>query len=94
MATPSSRIATARRIAFLLVLYLVEGLPFGFQTKTLPVYLRLRGASLPSISLLALLSLPWMLKLAWAPLVDVMYSPRVGRRRSWVLPTLAIMGTS
>lgn len=84
---------TVRRVLFLGLLYMTQGLPFGFQTKTLAVYLRMQGASLPSIGLVSLLSLPWMLKLLWAPLVDVVYSRRLGRRRSWVLLTLSIMGT-
>ena len=80
------------RVGFLGLLYMTQGLPFGFQTKTLAVYLRMQGLSLPGISLISLLSLPWMLKLLWAPLVDVFYVERLGRRRSWVILTLAVMG--
>ncbi|MCB9744278.1 MAG: MFS transporter [Alphaproteobacteria bacterium] len=79
------------RIGFLGALYLVQGLPYGFQAKALPIYLREQGISLETIGYLSLLALPWMLKALWAPLVDRFYLPAVGRRRSWVLPMQAGM---
>jgi PAT family beta-lactamase induction signal transducer AmpG len=51
-------------------LYLAQGLPYGFFTQALPVLLREQDLSLPLIGLAHLLSLPWALKFAWAPLVD------------------------
>ena len=78
--------STAKKLAMLGALYFVEGMPWGFQSKALPVYLRETGVSLTLIGLLNLLSLPWMTKLLWAPLVDRYGSVRVGRRKSWILP--------
>ena len=74
------------RFALLLSLYLVQGLPYGFQTGALPIYLRSRGASLTAIGLLSLLAMPWSLKALWAPLVDRFGSARFGRRKSWIIP--------
>jgi MFS family permease len=74
------------RLAVLGTLYLVQGLPFGFQATALPVLLRRQGSSLEAIGLAGALSLPWMLKLLWAPWVDTRYAARLGRRRSWILP--------
>jgi PAT family beta-lactamase induction signal transducer AmpG len=74
------------RFAVLFVLYFVQGLPYGFQTAALPIYLRETGISLTGISLAGALSLPWMLKIFWAPMIDRWYQPRLGRRRSWILP--------
>ncbi|HWN67913.1 MAG TPA: MFS transporter, partial [Haliangium sp.] len=74
------------RFAVLFVLYFVQGLPYGFQVGALPVYLREAGISLTGISLAGALSLPWMLKILWAPLVDRWHVRRLGRRRSWILP--------
>jgi MFS family permease len=76
----------ARRLAFLSLLYVVEGLPFGFQAQALGVYLRERGVSLTGIGLAGLLAVPWSLKALWAPLVDRHGSERIGRRKSWILP--------
>ncbi|WP_426749558.1 MFS transporter [Myxococcus sp. Y35] len=83
MRLPSSR------LALLGVLYFVQGLPFGFQSTALPVYLRSQGVSLTTIGLLGALWLPWALKALWAPLVDRYGSARVGRRKSWILPMQA-----
>ena len=77
------------RLWLLCALYFVQGLPFGFQVTALPVYLRTRGVSLAALGFAGALSLPWMLKALWAPLVDRYGSERVGRRRSWILPMQA-----
>lgn len=78
-----------RKLALLGALYVAEGLPFGFQAKALPAYLRSEGVSLTAIGFVGMLSLPWILKPLWAPLVEGTFSPRWGRRRSWILPMLA-----
>ncbi|QSQ19629.1 MFS transporter [Pyxidicoccus parkwayensis] len=74
------------RLLLLSLLYLVQGMPFGFQTHALPVYLRTQGVTLTTIGFASALSLPWALKALWAPLVDRYSSARLGRRRSWILP--------
>lgn len=74
------------RVGLLTALYFGQGLPFGLQATALPLYLRANGASLRTIGFLGLLSLPWMLKALWAPLVDRYGSSRLGRRKSWILP--------
>ncbi len=71
----------------LFTLYVSQGLPFGFQATALPIYLRTQGVSLTAIGFLGALSLPWMLKAFWAPLIDRYYSRNFGRRRSWIVPT-------
>ncbi|WP_437730727.1 MFS transporter [Sorangium sp. So ce1335] len=75
-----------RRLGLLGSLYMCQGLPFGFFTQALPVLLRRQGISLEGIGLSSLLALPWALKFLWAPLVDRYFFPRLGRRRSWILP--------
>lgn len=74
------------QLAVLFALYFVQGLPFGFQAGALPVYLREAGVSLTAIGLAGALALPWTGKILWAPLVDRWWWPRLGRRRSWILP--------
>jgi MFS transporter, PAT family, beta-lactamase induction signal transducer AmpG len=80
----------SRKFALLFALYFVEGLPYGFQ-GTLPAYLREQGVSLTGIGFVGALSLPWMLKPLWAPLVDRFSLPRIGRRKSWILPMQAAL---
>jgi MFS family permease len=77
------------KLALLSALYFVQGMPYGFQATALPIYLRTHGVSVGAIGFVGLLSLPWMLKALWAPLVDRYGSGRLGRRRSWILPLQA-----
>jgi len=74
-------------LAWLLTLYAVQGIPFGYQTLVLPIQLRQSGMSLTAISLAAAMSLPWSVKFLWSPLVDGYGGP--GRRKLWILPLLA-----
>ena len=48
----------------------MEGIPFGFQAKALPVYIRATGGSLSAVSLSNLLSTAWLIKPVLAPIVD------------------------
>lgn len=80
------RPSRAGKLGALSALYFVQGLPYGFQATALPIYLREDGISLAAIGLASFLSLPWMLKLLWSPLVESWHSPRWGRRRSWIIP--------
>lgn len=75
-----------RRLGLLLALYLAQGVPFGIYTQALPAILRSYQAPLSLISLSGLLAIPWALKVLWSPLVDRHYWPRLGYRRSWILP--------
>jgi predicted MFS family arabinose efflux permease len=79
-------VSTPRKLVLLGSLYLAQGLPYGFFTQALPVLLRESGMSLPAIGLANLLLLPWGLKFAWAPLVDRVRAPRLGRRRAVIVP--------
>lgn len=79
-----------RSLVLLFFLYLAQGLPFGFQAEVSGP-LRQAGVSLKVISLATLLSMPWMAKALWAPLVDRYGSARFGRRRSWIIPLQVLL---
>nr|XP_008000147.2 major facilitator superfamily domain-containing protein 3 isoform X1 [Chlorocebus sabaeus] len=68
-------------------LYLVQGLPYGLQSGLLPVLLRAGGLSLTHVGLAKVLYIPWLLKLAWAPLVDAQ-----GSVRAWLTRSTAGLG--
>lgn len=74
------------RLGLLLALYVAQGLPTGVFTQALPAILRTYEAPLSLISLSGLLALPWALKVLWAPWVDRHCWPRLGYRRSWIVP--------
>ena len=82
---------TSSKTALLFMLYLSQGLPFGFQATALPVLLRERGVSLAAIGFAGALALPWFFKPLWAPLIDRYWSVRIGKRRSWIIPLQAMM---
>ncbi|RUM88329.1 MAG: arabinose ABC transporter permease [Thermodesulfatator sp.] len=83
------KIAFYRKMAVVALLYLAEGLPFGFVYVTLPVYLRTQGVNLVKIGLLSLAGLAWSLKPLWAPLVD-----RYGRKYFWMVGALLALALS
>ena len=35
---------------------------------------------------------PFSMKLLWAPIVDSLFSKRIGRRKSWLIPVQYLMG--
>ncbi|HNZ65210.1 MAG TPA: MFS transporter [Smithella sp.] len=82
---------TSSKTALLFMLYLSQGLPFGFQATALPVLLRERGVSLAAIGFAGALALPWLFKPLWAPLIDRYWSMRIGKRRSWIIPLQTMM---
>jgi hypothetical protein len=73
------------KIVLLFMLYIAQGLPFGFQVIALPLVLREHGHSLTAIAFTSALSLPWFLKPLWAPFVDGYGASR----RAWILPAQA-----
>ncbi len=74
------------KIGLLSMLYLAQGLPFGFQANALGLYLTDLGLSLDKVSLARGLALPWSLKAFWAPFVDRHGHQGFGRRKSWIVP--------
>lgn len=78
-------------LATLGALYLVQGLPFGFQAEALPSLMAERGLTLESIGYSSALAAPWMGKALLAPVVDRFGSSRIGRRKSWILPLTALL---
>ncbi len=74
------------KIGLLASLYFAQGLPFGFQSNALPLYLTELGLTMTEVSLARALAIPWALKMLWAPLVDRYASARFGRRKSWIIP--------
>lgn len=83
-------LSSREKFSLFACLYFAQGLPYGFFTQAMPVYLREANASLAAIGGAALLTWPWALKFLWAPLADRYGWPRLGLRRSWILPLQTI----
>lgn len=75
----------------LVLLYFLQGIPMGLATGSVPFLLK-EHLSYGQIGIFTLASYPYSLKLLWSPIVDAVWSPRLGRRKSWILPIQAFSG--
>ena len=74
------------RLLTLCILYVAQGIPYGFVTVTFASYLAERGETVAAIgAVTALSTLPWTFKWVWGPLIDRFGIPSMGRRRPWIL---------
>jgi len=72
-------------------LYLLQGVPIGIM-HSLPFILSSRGVSYASQGTFSLAGWPFSIKLLWAPIVDSIFSRRLGRRKSWLVPVQYMIG--
>lgn len=74
------------RLLTLCILYVAQGIPYGFVTVTFASYLAQRGDTVAAIgAVTALSTLPWTFKWVWGPIIDRWGVPSMGRRRPWIL---------
>jgi PAT family beta-lactamase induction signal transducer AmpG len=74
------------------LLYLSEGVPYGFTSVAMVAFMRQQGMSLEAIGAFsAALFLPWAFKWAWAPLIDLIRLDRWGGRRAWIVGCMSMM---
>jgi PAT family beta-lactamase induction signal transducer AmpG len=74
------------RLFTLCILYIAQGIPFGFVTITFAAYLVHLGEDELAVgSLIAMATLPWALKWVWGPMIDRWGASAMGRRRPWIL---------
>jgi PAT family acetyl-CoA transporter-like MFS transporter 1 len=75
-----------KRSFFLLVLlYFLQGVPMGLAMGSVP-YLLKSKLSYGEIGVFTLATYPYSMKLLWSPIVDAIWSPKMGRRKSWIVP--------
>lgn len=78
------------RLFVLFLLYFAQGMPFGLFQVAIPAWLAQNGASAAEIgAVLALVMLPWTLKLFYCFLVDRYAFLAMGRRRPWIIVSQA-----
>ncbi|MBI1276285.1 MFS transporter [bacterium] len=92
-ATPTSAKAgwrgfASKRVAVVVFLGFVSGLPLALSFSTLTAWLKESGIDRTTIGLFASVGTPYALKFLWSPLVDGIKLPwlcdRFGRRRGWL----------
>ena len=73
-------------------LYIAEGIPFGFATTAMVMFMRMEGLSIEQVgAFTAAVLLPWGFKWAWAPLIDIVKLARFGGRKGWIVISLTMM---
>jgi len=83
------------RIFTLCVLYVAQGIPWGFMATTLPGYLVAHNLDFAIVTTtLSFTTLPYSFKWIWGPIIDRFSIPRFGRRRPWIIFAQAMMGAT
>jgi PAT family beta-lactamase induction signal transducer AmpG len=68
------------------LMYVSEGITYGFTSVAMVAFMRQQGVSLAAIgTFVAAMMLPWGFKWAWAPLIDLIKLPRLGGRKAWIV---------
>lgn len=80
-----------RNFLLLVLLYFLQGIPMGLAMGSVPFLLK-NHMSYGEIGTFSLASYPYSLKLLWSPFVDAVWSPRIGRRKTWILPIQLLSG--
>lgn len=80
-----------RNFLLLVLLYFLQGIPMGLAGGSIPFLLK-SHLSYSQIGVYSLASYPYSLKLLWSPIVDAVWSSKVGRRKSWILPIQLLSG--
>lgn len=80
-----------RNFMLLVLLYFLQGVPMGLAGGSVPFLLK-SHVSYTQMGVFSLASYPYSLKLLWSPIVDAVWSPKVGRRKSWILPIQTLSG--
>lgn len=84
--------STTGRLLTFGILYISEGIPYGFTSIAMVAYMRIEGMSVEQIgTFVAALFLPWSFKWVWAPLIDICKLHRYGGRKAWILCCTLLM---
>ena len=86
--------AVTAPISYMIVtstLYLLQGVILGLSVS-IPLFLTSAGANWQHQGTYNFVHYPFSFKLLWAPIIDVFYIRRFGRRQTWLLPIQLLIG--
>lgn len=73
------------RLSSMLLIGFASGLPLALTSSTLQAWFTESGISLLGIGALSLIGQPYVFKFLWAPFLDKLMPPCLGKRRGWML---------
>lgn len=79
------------RLAAILIFGFASGLPLALTGATLQAWFTQANVDLKTIGALTLIGIPYTLKFLWSPLMDHFGFSRLGKRKSWILLTQALL---
>ncbi len=82
---------SSKRMAVVLSHGFTSGLPLALTGSTLQAWMTQSGVKLSTIGLYSLVGLPYTLKFLWAPWMDRITLPFLGKRRGWLLISQALL---
>lgn len=82
-----------RSVLLLTFLYVLQGIPLGLAGG-MPFILTEKKASYHVQATFSMVTWPFSIKILWAPIVDAIYSNRIGRRKCWLVPIQYSIGLS
>lgn len=82
---------TSWRVGAVSLMSISSGLPLGLVWLSVPTWMAAVGIDIKTVGLLTLAQAPYSFKFVWAPLMDRVWPPILGRKRGWVLVTQVIL---
>ncbi|KAG5680983.1 hypothetical protein PVAND_010457 [Polypedilum vanderplanki] len=82
-----------KNVVLLVVLYIFQSIPLGLVTSV-PILMQNRGATYKDQAIFTIAYYPFSLKILWAPIVDSLYFKRIGRRKTWLVPSQFMIALS
>jgi MFS transporter, PAT family, beta-lactamase induction signal transducer AmpG len=91
---PLREVLASPKMLAIMVLAAASGYPNQLTESALQAWLKDSHVSNTTIGLMSYVSLPYLLKFLWAPLIDRFPLPVLGRRRGWMLLTQMVLAVA
>ena len=80
-----------KNLLILYILYTIKGLQIGLFASTFIIYLTEKGASFKDLSEMSIMTYPFAFKIFTAPILDIYFSRRMGKRKTYIVPIQYLM---